>query len=84
MQKPMALNAWHDSFERLGLRLPVRAQNALRVCAVWNLAVSGAPFWRPREAPAANSFRDVRSANHTPPRLPSVKDLADDIDDFYN
>ena len=48
------------------------------------LAVSGAPFWRPREGPAANSFRYVRSANHTPPRLLSVKDLADDIDNFYN
>jgi hypothetical protein len=69
-------NAWAFAF--------LCALRTLFAYALWNLAVSGAPFWRPREAPAANSFRYVHSANHTRPRLPSVKDLADDIGDFYN
>ena len=52
---------------------------------LWNVAVSGVPFFRPREAPTGESpYRHVREESHRSPRLPSVKELSDDIGDFYN
>jgi hypothetical protein len=53
--------------------------------AMWNVAVSGVPFFRPREAPTGESpYRHVREESHRSPRLPSVKELSDDIGDFYS
>ena len=49
------------------------------------LAVSGVPFFRPREASTSESpYRHVREESHRSPRLPSVKELSDDIGDFYH
>jgi hypothetical protein len=53
--------------------------------ALWNLAVSGVPLWLPRAArAAADTPNYVREENHTPPGLPSVRDLSDDLGNFYS
>jgi hypothetical protein len=53
--------------------------------SLWNVAVSGVPFFRPRQADTGESpYRHVREESHRSPRLPSVKELSDDIGDFYN
>ena len=53
---------------------------------LWNLAVSGVPFFRPREAATgrASPYRHVREESHRSPRLPGVKELSDNIGDFYS
>jgi hypothetical protein len=61
------------------------ALGALFSYSLWNLAVSGVPFLRPREPASSESpYRHVREESHRSPRLPSVKELSDDIGDFYN
>jgi hypothetical protein len=53
---------------------------------LWNVAVSGVPFFRPREAATggASPYRHVREESRRSPRLPSVKELSDNIGDFYS
>ena len=47
--------------------------------ALWNLAISGKPLWPTRAAPRTEPYQHVREQTHTPPPLPSVKDLSDDL-----
>ena len=75
----------HESFERLDLHPPFRSSYTIFAYGLWNVAVSGVPFFRPREAPTGESpYRHVREESHRSPRLPSVKELSDDIGDFYS
>jgi hypothetical protein len=52
--------------------------------ALWNLAISGKPLWPTRAAPRSEPYQHVREADHTPPPLPRVRDLSDDLNDFYS
>ena len=49
----------------------------------WNVIASGAPFWKPKAAPSTEGYPTVREARRTPPRLPSVKELADEHRQLY-
>ena len=70
-------NAWTFAF--------LCALGTLFAYSLWNLAVSGVPFLRPRQAATGESpYRHVRAESHRSPRLPNVKELSDDIGDFYN
>jgi hypothetical protein len=48
--------------------------------ALWNLAISGKPLWPTREAPRSEPYQHVREANHSPPPLPSVRELSDNLE----
>jgi hypothetical protein len=52
--------------------------------ALWNLAISGKPLWPTRAGPKTEPYQHVREESHTPPSLPSVRDLSDDLNDFYS
>jgi len=52
--------------------------------SLWNLAVSGKPLWSERKKPAASAQHYVRRQDHAPTPLPSVKDLSDDLGNFYS
>lgn len=52
--------------------------------SLWNLAISGKPLWPTRAAPTTDPYQYVREENHTPPPLPSVRDLSDDLGNFYS
>jgi hypothetical protein len=52
--------------------------------ALWNLAISGKPLWATRATPPREPYQHVREETHTPPPLPSVNDLSDDLSNFYN
>jgi hypothetical protein len=70
-------NAWSFAF--------LCALGTLFAYSLWNLAVSGVPLWRGRQAATGESpYRHVRAESHRSPRLPSVKELSNDIGDFYN
>jgi hypothetical protein len=52
--------------------------------SLWNAIVSGKPLWPTRATPPREPYQHVREETHTPPPLPSVKDLSDDLSNFYN
>jgi hypothetical protein len=50
--------------------------------SLWNAIASGVPFRKPRTANAEN-YPYVREASHSAPRLPTVKELADEHRELY-
>jgi hypothetical protein len=58
------------------------AISAMFGLSLWNLIASGVPLWKSRTA-NAETYPYVREASHSSPRLPSVKELADEHRQFY-
>jgi hypothetical protein len=81
---PQALQAWLSSPSNVKAFAGINAFWMLFAYSLWNLAVSRVPLWRPRTAPSSDAYQYVREANHNPPKLPSVKDLSDDLSNFYS
>jgi hypothetical protein len=79
-----AWQAWLSSLSHAKAFAAITAMWMLFAYSLWNLAVSGRPLWRPSTAPRSDTYPHVREENHSPPRLPSVKDLSDDLSNFYN
>jgi hypothetical protein len=52
--------------------------------ALWNLAISGKPLWPARAVRPTDPYQYVREEKHTPPPLPSIRDLSNDLNDFYS
>jgi hypothetical protein len=61
----------------------VYAIGAMVGLSFWNVIASGAPFWKPKAAPNADAYPHVREAHRRPPRLPTVKELADEHRQLY-
>jgi hypothetical protein len=81
---PQAWQAWLSQLSNATLIAGINALWMLFAYPLWNLAVSGKPLWRSSTAARADTYQYVREANHSPPRLPSVKNLSDDLTSFYS
>lgn len=80
---PQALQAWLSQLSNASLFAGINAISMLFAFSLWNLATSGKPLWRTKTDPSADSYRHVREQSHSPPRLPSVKELADEYKQLY-
>ena len=49
----------------------------------WKQLHSGLPLWKPRADTSADAHHDVRDIKRPSPKLPSAKELADDLRQFY-
>jgi hypothetical protein len=77
---PQAWQAWLSEPFNASLFGGINALWKLFAYSLWNLTTSGKPLWRSTAAPAADSYRHVRQENHSLPRLPSVKELAQEFE----
>ena len=75
---PPAWQAWLSDPAHAGLFFAAYVMSAMFGLSLWNLSTSGVPLWKPKTS-NAEPYPHVREASHTPPRLPSVKELADDL-----
>ena len=79
---PPAWQAWLSAPGNAELFSAAYAISAMFGLSLWNLIASGVPFRKPRTA-NADTYPYVREASHSSPRLPSVKELADEHRQFY-
>jgi hypothetical protein len=80
---PPAWQAWLSQPGHAGLFSMAYAIGAMVGLSFWNVIASGAPFWKPKAAPSTDNYPTVREARRTPPRLPTVKELADEHRQLY-
>jgi hypothetical protein len=80
---PPAWKAWLSRPGHAELFSVVYALGAMVGLSFWNVIASGAPLWKPKAAPSIEAYPTVREARRTPPRLPSVKELADEHRQLY-
>jgi hypothetical protein len=80
---PPAWQAWLTRPGHAGLFSMLYAISAMIGLAFWNVIASGAPLWKPRAAPSPDTYPHVREERRRPPRLPSVKELADEHQQLY-
>jgi hypothetical protein len=78
---PPAWQAWLSDPANAELFSAAYAISAMFGLSLWNLIASGVPLWKPKTA-NAEAYPYVREASHTSPRLPTVKELADDLQQF--
>jgi len=78
---PPAWQAWLSAPGNAELFSAAYAISAMFGLSLWNLIASGVPLWKSRAA-NAEDYPYVREASHSSPRLPSVKELADELQQF--
>jgi hypothetical protein len=81
---PQAWQAWLSQPFNASLFGGINALWMLFAYSLWNLAVSGKPLWHSSTASSSGTYQYVREENHSAPKLPSVKDLSDDLGNFYS
>jgi hypothetical protein len=79
---PPAWQPWLSVPANAELFSAAYAISAMFGLSLWNLIASGVPLWKPRTT-NAEAYPYVREASHSSPRLPSVKELADEHRQLY-
>jgi hypothetical protein len=79
---PPAWQGWLADPGNAELFSAAYAISAMFGLSLWNLIASGVPLWKSRTA-NAEAYPYVREASHSSPRLPTVKELADEHRQFY-
>ena len=75
---PPAWEAWLSHPANAELFSAAYAVSAMFGLSLWNLIVSGVPLWKPKTS-TAEAYPYVREERRTAPRLPTVKELADEL-----
>ena len=80
---PPAWQAWLA--DGIHAELFIFAYFGLSMCglAFWSLLEAGVPLWKPKTPTSADAYQHVQEVSHATPRLPSVKELADELRQFY-
>jgi hypothetical protein len=79
---PPAWQAWLADPANAELFSAAYAISAMFGLSFWNLIASGVPLWKPKTS-NAEAYPYVREERHASPRLPSVKELADELKQLY-
>jgi len=79
---PPAWKTWLSRPAQAELFSAAYAISAMVGLAFWNVIASGAPMWKPK-ASNTEAYPYVREARRSPPRLPTVKELADEHRQLY-
>jgi hypothetical protein len=79
---PPDWQAWLSAPGNAELFSAAYAISAMFGLSLWNLAASGVPF-RKSSTANAETYPYVREASHSAPRLPTVKELADEHRELY-
>jgi hypothetical protein len=79
---PPAWQAWLSAPGNAELFSAAYVISAMFGLSLWNLAASGVSFRKSSNA-NAETYPYVREASHASPRLPTVKELADEHRELY-
>lgn len=79
---PPAWQVWLADPGQAELFAVAYAISAMFGLSLWNLIASGAPLWKPKTS-KTEAYPYVREASHSSPRLPTVKELADEHRQLY-